>query len=160
MISPWGYSYKVTKKHHDNDAALSNFRSYINICILMIGHPIWQIRFFFDATVFKAAMGSKPVIVSMALSNPAIVAAFETQVFGILDSFGVQDQALLDIISGAKSPSAPLPLHMRADTRTVEEQKEDVPRDMKCHVDTEGNTYDFAFGLNWKGVIKDSRKTA
>ena len=46
---------------------------------------------------------------------------------------------------------------MPADMRTVEEQKEDVPRDMKCHVDTEGNTYDFAFGLNWRGVIKDSR---
>ena len=105
----------------------------------------------------KAAMGSKPVIVSMALSNPAIVAEFETQVSGILASFGVQDQALLDIISGAKSPSALLPMQMPADMRTVEEQKEDVPRDMKCHVDSEGNTYDFAFGLNWKGIIKDSR---
>ena len=105
----------------------------------------------------KAAMGSKPVIVLMALSNPAIVAEFEMQVSGILASFGVQDQALLDIISGAKSPSGLLPLQMPADMRTVEEQKEDVPRDMKCHVDTEGNTYDFAFGLNWKGLIKDSR---
>ena len=57
---------------------------------------------------------------------------------GIIASFGVQDQALLDIISGAKSPSGLLPLQMPADMRTVEEQKEDVPRDMKCHVDTEG----------------------
>ena len=64
---------------------------------------------------------------------------------------------MLDIISGAKSPSGLLPLQMPADMRTVEEQKEDVPRDMKCHVDTEGNTYDFTFGLNWRGVIKDSR---
>jgi len=42
---------------------------------------------------------------------------------GIIASFGVQDQALLDIISGAKSPSGLLPLQMPADMRTVEEQK-------------------------------------
>jgi beta-glucosidase len=40
---------------------------------------------------------------------------------------------------------------------TVEKQFEDVPFDMKCHTDSEGNTYDFGFGLNWNGIIKDSR---
>ena len=34
---------------------------------------------------------------------------------------------------------------------------EDVGRDMECHVDTEGNVYDFAYGLNWSGVINDER---
>jgi beta-glucosidase len=28
---------------------------------------------------------------------------------------------------------------------------------MKVHVDVEGNAYDFAFGLNWSGVIEDER---
>jgi beta-glucosidase len=40
---------------------------------------------------------------------------------------------------------------------TVEAQAEDVPRDMDCYVDAKGNTYDFAFGLNWSGVIQDER---
>jgi beta-glucosidase len=40
---------------------------------------------------------------------------------------------------------------------TVEAQFEDVPRDMEAYVDFEGNTYDFAFGLNWEGVISDER---
>ena len=40
---------------------------------------------------------------------------------------------------------------------TVETALEDVPRDLECHVDTEGNTYDFAFGLGWDGQIKDER---
>lgn len=40
---------------------------------------------------------------------------------------------------------------------TVEEQYEDVPFDMICHVDSEGHTYDFGYGLNWKGVIYDER---
>jgi beta-glucosidase len=41
----------------------------------------------------------------------------------------------------------------------VEKQAEDAPDDMKCHQDTEGNVYDFGFGMNWKGVIKDARVT-
>ena len=40
---------------------------------------------------------------------------------------------------------------------TVEAQLEDVPRDMECYTDSEGHTYDFAYGLNWKGVIHDAR---
>jgi len=39
----------------------------------------------------------------------------------------------------------------------VEAQLEDVPRDMECYVDAQGHTYDFAYGLNWYGVISDSR---
>ena len=48
---------------------------------------------------------------------------------------------------------------MPANMSTVEKQKEDVPYDMECHKDTEGNVYDFGYGLNWKGVIKDARTT-
>jgi beta-glucosidase len=105
----------------------------------------------------KAAMNGKPVIVSMSLSNPAVVAEFESQVEGLIVSFGVQDQALADILSGKVEPSGLLPLQMPADMQTVETQKEDVPQDMKPHKDSEGHVYDFAYGLNWKGVIKDAR---
>ena len=41
--------------------------------------------------------------------------------------------------------------------KTVEEQYEDVPQDMECYVDAEGHSYDFAFGMNWSGVIDDAR---
>lgn len=58
--------------------------------------------------------------------------------------------------SGAK-PSGLLPLQMPAGMATVEKQMEDVPFDMTTHVDTEGNTYGFGFGLNWSGVIEDER---
>ena len=43
--------------------------------------------------------------------------------------------------------------------RTVEEQYEDVPHDMRPLVDADGNAWDFAFGLNWSGVISDARTT-
>ncbi|MDO1446579.1 glycoside hydrolase family 3 N-terminal domain-containing protein [Rhodocytophaga aerolata] len=110
-------------------------------------------------TETQAKMKGKPVIVAMNLSNPAIMKEFEKQASAILIHFGVQDQALMEIVSGASEPSALLPLQMPADMQTVEAQAEDVPRDMKCYVDSEGNTYDFGYGLNWKGVIKDARTT-
>ena len=46
---------------------------------------------------------------------------------------------------------------MPADMRTVEEQAEDTPHDMRCYKDADGNVYDYTFGMDWKGVINDSR---
>ena len=105
----------------------------------------------------RAKMNGKPVIVVMAASNPAVMAEFEGQSSAILVHFDVQDQALLDIISGAHEPSALLPFQMPANMETVEQQYEDVPHDMEPYVDATGNSYDFAFGLNWQGVISDER---
>jgi beta-glucosidase len=105
----------------------------------------------------RKAMKKKPVIVAVSISNPMIFSEFEKDAQAILASFGVQDQALMDIIVGTAEPSGLLPLQMPANMKTVEEQKEDVPFDLICHVDSAGNTYDFGFGLNWHGVIRDSR---
>ena len=105
----------------------------------------------------KRAMGEKPVIVILETGRPVVLSEIEPKADAILVSFNVQHQALLDIISGKNEPSALLPMQMPADMKTVEEQNEDVPRDMRCYQDADGNTYDFAFGLNWQGVIKDER---
>ncbi|MDX8045397.1 glycoside hydrolase family 3 N-terminal domain-containing protein [Gracilibacillus sp. S3-1-1] len=105
----------------------------------------------------KEAMQGKPVIVSMLLSNPAIVSEFEKEIDALLVNFGVQDQALLEILSGEEEPSGLLPMQMPANMKTVEEQLEDVPHDMQVHIDSEGNCYDFAYGLNWSGLISDDR---
>lgn len=105
----------------------------------------------------KKAMKGKPVIVSLQLEKPAVVEEFEKEVEAIFANFGVQDQALLDILAGVAEPSGLLPMQMPANMKTVEVQFEDVPHDMECHIDSEGNTYDFAYGLNWKGVISDER---
>jgi beta-glucosidase len=105
----------------------------------------------------KKAMKNKPVIVSIAMSKPMIFNEFEKEASAIVVNFETQDQAILDILTGVSEPSGLLPLQMPVDMRTVEKQKEDVPFDMTCHIDSEGNAYDFGFGLNWSGVIKDSR---
>jgi beta-glucosidase len=105
----------------------------------------------------RIKMGGKPVVVLIDVSNPMVFSEIEKSATAILVHFGVQDQALMDIITGGAEPSALLPFQMPADMRTVEEQYEDVPRDMNCYVDSDGNNYDFGFGLNWQGIINDQR---
>ncbi len=98
------------------------------------------------------------VVVVVKAVNPMIVSEFEKEIDGLLVHFGgVGDEALCQVLSGQVEPSALLPVQMPANMETVEAQYEDVPRDMECHVDSDGNTYDFAFGLNWSGVIQDAR---
>lgn len=105
----------------------------------------------------RAAMGDKPVIVSMNAISPSVVGEFEGHVDGLLVNFNVQVQAILDIVSGAHQPYGLLPYQMPKDMATVETQFEDVAHDMEVHVDADGNAYDFAFGLNFGGVIDDER---
>ncbi len=105
----------------------------------------------------RREMGSKPVIVQVDANRPMVMSEFEGVADAILFGFSVQKQAVLDILSGKTEPTGLLPMQLPADMQTVEEQLEDVTRDMRCHVDSEGNTYDFAFGMNWKGVINDAR---
>jgi len=105
----------------------------------------------------KQRMNGKPVVVSILLSNPAVAAEFEPSADAIVAHFGVQDQALLEIVAGLHEPQALLPFQMPANMETVEKQYEDVPHDMDVYVDSAGHRYDFAFGLNWSGVIRDAR---
>jgi beta-glucosidase len=113
--------------------------------------------------VLRTSSAAGKVIVAMNMSNPMVFNEFESKVDAILVGFGgdrssyLPDKAFLEIIAGQVEPSGLLPLQMPADMETVEAQFEDVPRDMKCHTDSDGNTYDFAFGLNWSGVISDNR---
>ncbi len=105
----------------------------------------------------KEAMGEKPVIACISSDGPMVVSEFERDADGILMGFGVTYEAFLQLICGRAEPYGLLPFQMPANMRTVEEQCEDVPFDMECHVDSEGNVYDFAYGMNWGGVIKDAR---
>jgi beta-glucosidase len=105
----------------------------------------------------KARMKNKPVIVSVNTTNPMVFSEIEQQAAAILLNFGVQDQAIFDLLSGKAEPSALLPMQMPADMNTVEKQAEDLSFDMIPYLDAEGNRYDFGFGMNWKGVIKDAR---
>ncbi len=105
----------------------------------------------------KNAMGNRPVIVSVNLSNPTVMTEIEPYADALFITFDVQHQVILDFVTGKSEPSALLPMQMPANMDAVEEQAEDTPRDMRCYKDADGNVYDFAYGLNWSGVINDER---
>ena len=106
----------------------------------------------------KMLMGDKPVIVSLKMTNPTVMAQFEAYAQAILVNFNVQHQAIFELLIGNSEPTALLPFQIPTDMKTVEEQYEDVPQDMTSYIDSEGNIYDFGYGLNWSGVINDERK--
>ncbi|KIO75867.1 beta-glucosidase [Pedobacter lusitanus] len=135
------------------DPSIAN-RSYTNKTVT--AYNTMDLRTILDT---RSAMQGKPVIVVINASKPMIFNEFEQQTDGIVLHFGVSGQAVMDIISGAAEPSGLLPVQMPADMLTVEKQYEDVPFDMTCHKDTEGNVYDFGYGLNWKGKISDQRNS-
>jgi len=105
----------------------------------------------------KKAMNGKPVIVILTMTKPTIPAEFEKDANAIVGDFGVQNQAILDVLTGAYEPSGLLPFQMPANMKTVELQDEDIPHDMIPYTDADHHSYDFGFGMNWKGVIHDAR---
>ena len=105
----------------------------------------------------RKAMGNKPVIVSIRLNNPTVMAEFEPYADAILADYGVQGEAIFETLCGKNEPSGLLPMQIPQDMETVEAQQEDVGLDMEPYVDSCGNCYDFAFGCSFHGVIHDGR---
>lgn len=105
----------------------------------------------------RAEMADKPVVVCVNADRPMVFSEVEPLADAILMGFSAAGDDFLNILAGKVEPSGLLPLQMPKDMDAVEAQKEDVPRDMDVYVDSTGNEYDFAFGLNWSGVIKDDR---
>ena len=105
----------------------------------------------------REQMGDKPVIVSIIMNNPCMVSEFEKYADAILVNFGVETKAVLTIVSGGAEPSAMLPVQLPADMETIEKHCEDKPFDYTPYTDSVGNTYDFGFGLNFSGAIRDDR---
>ncbi len=110
------------------------------------------------------AAGDIPVIVSMNMRRGMVWSEVEPLADVILVSYNSQqntniqkNEAVAEIILGQLEPSGLLVFQQPKDMEAVEAQADDVPRDMECYVDAAGNTYDFAFGLNWSGVINDER---
>ncbi len=94
----------------------------------------------------------KPTILAINFANPfAIDEIYNEQTkdrfAGIIGTFGVEAEALLDIVSGKANPSGKMPFTTPINQAVVETNKEDVPGY------DEGNAYPlfkFGEGLNYK----------
>lgn len=98
-----------------------------------------------------------PVVVFMNSQGSILVHEFESEVDAILVGYSVSDKAALEVIAGQAEPKGLLPMQIPENMDAVEAQLEDVPSDAKVYSDTQGNAYDFAYGMNWAGVISDER---
>lgn len=63
----------------------------------------------------------------------------------------------VDLIFGKCEPSGLLPFELPASMAAIEHHCEDRPHDITPYCDADGNSYSFAFGLNYSGAISDSR---
>jgi beta-glucosidase len=104
------------------------------------------------------AAGDIPVIVSMKMERGMVWDEVEPLADVILVNYNKQREAIVaEVILGQTEPTGLLVFQQPVSMEAVEAQLEDVPRDMECYTDAAGNTYDFAFGLNWSGQISDER---
>ena len=125
----------------------------------------------------RRAMGDKPVVVYMKLSNPMVFSEVEPLADAIVLGYGIQDQAAMEIISGTivaefgvsraavldvvfggYNPTGRLPIQMPKDMDAVEEQSEDRALDMETYIDSEGHNYDYGYGMNYEGVLPAWKK--
>jgi len=105
----------------------------------------------------KKKMGEKPVIAVIRMHHPMVMAELEPYADAILVDFGVTQKAICELLVGKAVPQGLLPVQLPSDMETVEKHCEDRPLDMKAYCDTAGHCYDFGYGLDWNGVIRDER---
>ena len=98
------------------------------------------------------------VILCVSASQPCMC-FHELEPYGDVIFWAQQnyDDYFMDLINGDFEPFGLLPWNLPLDMTAVYTQATDTPRDEDCYVDSEGNTYEFAFGMNWDGVIDDDR---
>ena len=112
--------------------------------------------------VLEAAQGKKIVVAMTSKSGGGSMVWTEIEPYAdaILWAYANNenfDEALLMTAAGLAEPEGLLVVQMPASMEAVEAQADDLVRDTECYVDANGNTYDFAFGMSWSGVIDDER---
>lgn len=89
-------------------------------------------------------MEQKPTIVCIYLDRPAVIPEIAEKAAGLLGDFGLQDDALLEVIFGGFNPSGKLPFELPASMEDVINQKEDVP------FDSGKPLFPFGYGLSYQ----------
>ena len=93
-------------------------------------------------------MGQKPVILLMEMHNPTVPSEFEPAADAVVLQFGVTKAALFDVIFGRSPAKGKLPCHMPKDMEDIEKHCEDRFNDYEAYQDSEGNRWEYGFGLS------------
>ena len=104
----------------------------------------------------RRTMGDKPVIVVIRMHHGAVLGELEPAADAIVVDFGVQEEAILELLTGRAAPAGRLPIQLPADMETVEGHWEDRPLDLTAYTDELGNTYDYGFGLTYRKASRSA----
>jgi len=80
----------------------------------------------------RARARQKPTVVALHLDNPLVVPELAAEAAALVATFGVSDEALLDVLVGKFAPVGRLPFEMPSSMEAVRAQLEDVPADSKA----------------------------
>ena len=86
---------------------------------------------FSDEILAKAAAYSdvSQLVTLVDLNRPAVLTELKNMSGALVGTFGVSDEAMLDVVFGKHNPSAKLPFELPSSMAEVEAQLEDVPDD-------------------------------
>lgn len=97
-----------------------------------------------EDTILAVAQSGVPTILAMNISNPVVVSdEILNAVEGLLVTFSITDEALLEVVFGRFNPSGKLPFQMPSTEESLLNQLEDVPFDL------ENPLFDYGFGLSY-----------
>ena len=86
---------------------------------------------------------SKPTVIVLNLKRPAIISKIEPYSEAIIADFDVDEKIILELIYGEFLPTGKLPIQLPSSMKSVLEQDEDVPFDLKNPL------YDYGHGLSF-----------
>ena len=73
--------------------------------------------------------GNTPVVMTVYMDRPAILTEVKDKTAVLYADFGIDDDALLDVLSGKAKPGGHLPFELPSSMEAVAAQKSDVPHD-------------------------------
>lgn len=88
-------------------------------------------------------MRSTPTIVDIHLERSAVIPEIAEAAAGLLATFGVTDEVLMDAVAGVFDPTGKLPVELPSSMDAVRAQREDVP------FDSDDPLFEFGHGLTY-----------
>jgi beta-glucosidase len=89
-------------------------------------------------------LNTVPTVVDIYLERAAVIPEIAAVAKGLLATFGVNDEVLMEAVFGHVNPSGRLPIELPSSMDAVRAQKEDVP------YDSENPLFPFGFGLRYE----------
>jgi len=98
-----------------------------------------------QVAALQKIMRQKPTIVAVEFGRPLVIPELAAGSAALLATFGVSDEALLDVLVGNVSPSGKMPFELPSSMEAVRKQLEDLP------YDTLNPLFRFGHGLGYPG---------